>query len=237
MKIMKFTSIGFLIGFLLAQCSYSASATNHDDWDTKTYDISNFTKLHIEGSYKVFLRQGDAPELKIESTNPDVFHELDIDDDGESLRLTISEDWFQFKPITLYITFVDLEEIYVEGGVKLNTNGYVDLKDVFIHIEGGAKIEMDIKADYLSVEGEGGILFDLEGVTKQFKAKISGAGHINARDLKANDVDIKIEGVGTASVYAVDNLDAKIEGLGKVKYLGHPHVHKNIEGLGVVTHD
>ena len=237
MKILKFTSIGFLIGFLLSQCTFSASGGNHDEWDTKTYDISNFTNLHLEGGYKVILTQGDAPALKVKSSNSDVFHELDVDDDGDFLKLTISEDWFQFKPITLYITFVDLTEIYIEGGVKLETRGYLDLNDIFIRIEGGAKIEMDIKADRLRVEGEGGVLYNLEGVVKEFKAKISGAGHIDANELKANDVEIKIEGVGTASVYAVDNLYAKIEGVGKVKYRGHPQVIKNIEGLGVVTHD
>ncbi len=235
MKLLKFASIGFLIGFFIVQLSYVANA--HNEWDTKTYEVEDFTKIHLEGGYKVILTQGNAPSLKIESSNSHVFDEIDVNSYGELLKLTISKEWFSFRPVTLYITFKDLDKIHIEGGVKLETKGYVDLDDITVHVEGGAKIEMDLKANNVSTISEGGVLFDLEGYTKSLDVKVSGAGHVDAVELKADEVKVKIEGIGTASVHAVETLYAKIEGVGKVRYKGDPDVHKNIEGLGAVTRD
>ena len=67
--------------------------------------------------------------------------------------------------------------------------------------------------------------------------KISGAGHVDADDLKAQNVDFKVEGFGTGTVYAVNKLNASIEGVGKVRYKGNPKVTQYIDGLGSVKRD
>jgi len=68
-------------------------------------------------------------------------------------------------------------------------------------------------------------------------ASISGAGHLDAIDLKTKKSNVKIEGVGAGSVYATDFLNATISGVGKILYKGNPQVSKNIEGIGFVSKD
>jgi hypothetical protein len=60
---------------------------------------------------------------------------------------------------------------------------------------------------------------------------------LDAIDLKTRKVDIKIEGVGAASVIATGNLSASISGIGKIRYKGEPEVFKKIEGIGLVSRD
>jgi len=74
----------------------------------------------------------------------------------------------------------------------------------------------------------------LKGVADAFDVKISGAGHVSAGDLKANDVIFRVQGFGTGNVFAVNSLDAKIEGVGMLRYKGKPHVTQYIDGLGSV---
>ena len=74
----------------------------------------------------------------------------------------------------------------------------------------------------------------LSGVAKRMDAKLTGAGSLDAAELKTKDVKIFIEGVGTGSVYAEKTLDARIEGVGKVVYKGKPRVTQYIDGLGSV---
>ena len=81
------------------------------------------------------------------------------------------------------------------------------------------------------------MLFDFQGEAKSLDAHVSGAGHIDASELKVKEASFKIEGVGTGSVYATDELWATISGVGKLKYYGNPKVHKNIEGIGTVSKD
>jgi hypothetical protein len=106
-----------------------------------------------------------------------------------------------------------------------------------MYVAGGAKIELNMKAKDVQIVGEGGVLFELDGVARSLDVEISGAGHVDAGELKTKDVKFKIEGVGTGSVYATETLFAKIEGVGRVRYHGDPKVTKSIDGLGSVSRD
>lgn len=212
-------------------------AQNDQDWDTKTYDIGAFHDIYLEGGYKVFLTQGDECSLKVKASDEDVFDYLKIKNESGELRIKVDRKHFEYDRISLYITFADLEKIEIEGGMNLKTKGYLNLNDFFMYVKGGAKIELDLKAENIKITGEGGVLIELSGVAESLDVKLSGAGHVDADELKARDVKFGIEGVGTGSVYATETLYAKIEGVGKVKYRGNPKVTKNIDGLGTVKKD
>jgi hypothetical protein len=225
----------FLIPILLSVLTLSTTAQNDDDWTQKSYDVGNFNELFIEGGYRIHLAQGNENKLVVKASDSDVFDYLQVKEWGSELRIDIEPDKFELDRIALYITFRDLSKLHIEGGVKLYTKGYLDLKDFNLHVSGGAKISMDIKADDVQIVGEGGVLFNLEGIASSLDVKLSGAGHVDADQLKVKHAKVKIEGVGTGSVHATETLHARIEGVGKVSYTGNPRVTKSIEGLGSVS--
>ena len=227
---MKIVSTLFISLFLFS----IAAVAQDDDWVSKNYDIDNFSSLHLYGGYKVFLTQGKKPGLVVKAKDEDVLDNLKVENWGDELSLVIKDELFAYKRIRVYVTFNDLNEIAVEGGLNLESDGYLDLDDLDLQIQGGAKIDLQMKADDVKLTGEGGVLINLDGVANSLMVKLSGAGHLDADDLKTEDVDIEIEGVGTGSVYATEKLYAKIEGVGKVSYKGDPKVIKDIEGLGSV---
>lgn len=212
-------------------------AQGDSDWISKKFDVDDFTKIQLEGGYKVFLAQGDENTITVKTNDDDVFDDLIVSSERNRLLIKMDREYFKYERINLYITFKDLEQLNIEGGVNLKTKGYLDLNDFSLHVEGGAKIELDVKADKLEVVGEGGFLFELDGIAKTLDIKISGAGHIDADELKARDVTFKVEGFGTGSVYATNTLYVKIDGVGKVRYKGDPDVTKSIDGLGSVKRD
>ena len=232
MKTLSLFATVILSFFLL-----TAAAQNDEGWEEKTYDLGNFTELYLEGGYRVYLAQGKTNSLTVKASDSEVFDYLDVNNNSDLLRLKIDRDHFNFDRVNLYITFKELEKIKIEGGVRLNTKGYLDLNDFFIHVEGGAKVELDLKAENVRVIGEGGVIFELDGIANSLDVKVSGAGHVNAGELRAKDVTFRVEGVGTGSVYADETLNARIEGVGKIKYRGNPRVTKHIEGLGSVVKD
>ncbi|WP_319227257.1 head GIN domain-containing protein [Draconibacterium orientale] len=213
------------------------TAQNDDHWDSRRYDIDNFSAIYLEGSYKVFLSQGNQSTLTVKTPDNDVLDELDIENRGDELRVVVDRNFINYERIHLYVTFKKLNEIKVQGGLNLNTDGYLDLNDLYVHVEGGAKIDLEVKADDIELVGEGGVLVQLSGVAESLDVKLSGAGHVDAEDLRVNDARFEIEGVGTGSVHAVETLHAKIEGVGKVRYKGNPKVTRDIEGLGSVKRD
>ena len=89
-------------------------------------------------------------------------------------------------------------------------------------------IEMNMKANKVKVIGEGGVKFEFNGIADELDATISGAGYLDAIDLKTKRTDCKIEGACAASVYATETLNATISGVGKIRYKGDPQVFKKI---------
>jgi len=227
-QVLLFTIFSLLFSFAL-------SAQADEDWNTKTYEVDDFSELYIEGGYRIHLIQGDETKVLVKATDNDVFDYLQVKQWGDELRIDVEPDNLEFDRIALYITFKSLNKLHIEGGVKLYTDGYLDLKDLNMYVGGGAKIEMDMKADAVKIVSEGGVMFALDGIAKSLDVKLSGAGHVNAEDFKVKDAEFEIEGVGTGSVYATETLYAKIEGVGKVSYKGNPKVTKDVDGLGSVT--
>lgn len=215
---------------------FSIASTEWDDDEVRTYDVGDFHRIVLEGGYKVILEQSDHSGLRIKA-DEEAFEYIDVDGNNGTLRIELRKKHFNFERMILYIQFTNLSELKVEGGVKLETKGYCDLNDFYLHVEGGAKIEMELKVDHLEVVGEGGVSFAFRGVARSMDARISGAGHLDADNLKTQNIAIEIEGVGGGSVYATDYLRAKIEGVGKIRYKGNPQIDKSIEGIGFVSPD
>lgn len=239
MYLLRLTSLIFALGLLVSKLfamPVMPVQQSWDDTDTRTYNIQSFTKIYLEGTFKVILEQGMQPGLRIK-TDEDNFKYIDVQSDTETLSLKIVKKHFDFDKLILYVTFRDLEKLVIEGGVSLETKGYVGLKDFYLHVEGGASIEMNMKAGKVKVIGEGGVKFKFDGVADELDASVSGAGYLDAIDLKTKNCDIKIEGVGAGSVYATESLNATISGVGKIRYKGDPHINKKIEGVGIVSPD
>ena len=237
MYLLRITSLIFALGLMVAKLFANPVSPNQQTWDdhnTRTYTIQPFTKIYLEGTFKVILEQGTLPGLRIK-TDEDNFKYINVDSDIQLSSLKITKKHFDFDELILYISFKNLEELYIEGGICLETKGYIDLKDFYLHVEGGANIEMNMKAENVKVIGQGGVKIEFDGVANELDATLSGAGYLDAFDLKTKRSDFKIEGVGAGSVYATDELNATISGVGKIRYNGDPKVFKKIEGIGLVS--
>mgnify|MGYP000395096843 CR=1 FL=1 len=224
----------FILLLFIAPSCFSSSSPEWDDDEIKTYNISNFKRIVLEGGYQVILEQSDRPGLRIKA-DEEFFEHLKVSSDGHTLSVELRDRHLNFGGVVLYVEFVELEELEIEGGAKLETKGFLDLNDFYLRVEGGAKIQMEMKVDQLKAVGEGGVSFDFRGVAKTMDARISGAGHLDADELKTQSVTVEIEGVGGGSVYATELLKAKIEGVGKIRYKGDPQMEKIIEGIGLVS--
>jgi len=239
MYLLRLTSLIFALGLMISKLfagPLMPPETMQGSDITRTYQIQPFTKISLEGAFKVVLEQGNEYGLKIR-TDEDNFKHIEVNSDASSLKLKISKKRLDFDELILYITFKDLEELKMEGGVSLDTKGYLEFNEFYLHVLGGANIEMNMKANKFRVTSEGGVKLEFDGIVNEFKALISGAGYMDALNLKSKHCDIRIEGVGTGSVYATETLNANISGVGKIRYKGEPRVNKKIEGVGTVTQD
>lgn len=215
----------------LAACNVSGQ----EEGNTRNFPVKEFNRIYVEGGYRVYLYQTADPFLRIKAPTESHIDALDVSFNENNLRLSVARRQINLSRMELHIGFKNLEELHISGGVKLSTDGYVSLDRLTVVVEGAVNADMKLKAGTLEVVSNGGSVFDLSGVADKLTVKVAGAGHINARELTAKQVEFRVEGLGFGSVHATDELDVRIEGMGKVTYVGDPNVKRVVEGLGSVT--
>jgi hypothetical protein len=237
MKTIKISSIIILIGALLASllssCTYSSNSSR-EDLTKAVHEVEAFDKIVLQGGYQVTLKQSETPLLTIYA-NDEMHNKIDSYIDNNTLYVktrgtTINSD----NQVIIDISIDKLEKLRAEGGIVLDTEGYISTENIDIILQGGAHIKMKLKANKISAKGEGGVNMQFEGVCNEFTATTEGAGNIDADNLEAKTVTCRVAGVGNASVYATEELHATVEGVGRINYRGNPVVHKNVSGIGAV---
>ncbi|HOF54424.1 MAG TPA: head GIN domain-containing protein [Prolixibacteraceae bacterium] len=204
------------------------------DENSRDFSVGNFDKVFIEGNFKVHLYQSEDPYLRVKAPSDDLYDAMEVDSRGSTLEISVRKPNFNLQRVELHIGYSRLHSLHVKGGMKLVTDGFIEVDHFMVLLEGGANVNMKMKAQSVDVVTNGGAVFDLSGITGALSVKVAGAAHVNAREMTAKEVTFRVEGVGFGSVHATDLLDVKIEGVGKVTYKGTPTVRKIIEGLGKV---
>jgi len=236
-KILKVFNLFFLVLIVFSVAFPLKSTGQNHDYFTRTYEIGDFSELFLEGAFGVELIQGNKGTLEVRAADEKAFDYLNVTNRSDLLHLHVDRKPFDFSKVTLLVTFQDLERLRILGGIKLATRGFLDLDDLEMLLEGGAKVSLKLKAEHVGIDNRGGVLCEISGVAGSLNVRLAGAGHVNAGELKTDDVTFRIEGVGTGVVYAEKTLDATIKGAGKIRYRGNPDVTENIEGLGSIDRE
>lgn len=218
--------------FTLNSCTSSINRSS-ESYTKIEYPVENFNKINLIGGYNVKIKQGEDSKIAM-NTSDDNHHKIKIHVDNEVLKVSNKVKNIGTDEVNLTITVKNLEDINIEGGVFLTTNGFISVDNLNIRVKGGAHIDMQINANKIRARAEGGVNMEFEGVTDEFYASTEGAGNIDADNLKSRIVTCKVTGVGNASVYATEHLDATVEGLGKIGYRGDPSINKQTHGIGLV---
>jgi hypothetical protein len=79
---------------------------------------------------------------------------------------------------------------------------------------------LEVRKIDVSCSGVGSIV--VSGQTDEAKYTCSGVGSINAKDLKAQEVEASISGVGGVECHASEVIKGNISGVGGLKFAGHP---------------
>ncbi len=198
---------------------------------TNKRDVSEFQKVHLKGSGDVFLTIGEEQSLIIK-TDDNILPLIETDVSGK--KLTISHGKHHLRP-TAFEVFITVK--YLEG-VTISGSGDVHGKDRFVadafyaEISGSGDMDLEVETGMLTSKISGSGTIQLSGKAEDYTAAISGSGEINAFDVQAKTVSVKISGSGNCRVYATESLDVKISGSGDVHYKGRPQINTKISGSG-----
>ncbi len=92
-----------VFSLVLTSACASPEPPHQEDWESKTYELGNFTSIYLEGGYKVFLIQGNENSVKVTASDDDVFDYIQVKNHGDELNIDLEPDHFDFDRIILYI--------------------------------------------------------------------------------------------------------------------------------------
>jgi len=120
------------------------------------------------------------------------------------------------KEVKIYITAKNIDSITSSGAAKINID--------------------NINNQKFSMTLSGADHVDISGKTDDFTVQSSGAIHLEAKEFKAHNIDIKMSGAAHAEIFATGTINAKISGVGNIEYYGNPKIVKpEISGLGKIS--
>ena len=181
---------------------------------TKTFSLSDFDALEVEGFVKVHYTQGSKYSVKLV---------------GDS------------KAIDVYKLKVEENTLHVEMKYNYSTRGNIGELSLYVTMPRLRNVEMsgatkffakDISTSKLGIEASGAAIMTIDRVTcEQLGIEMSGAAKVNV-SAKAQDTDLDVSGAAIGSV-SIDggSLDADCSGAAKMN-LTFKGTTANIEGSG-----
>ena len=237
-SIMKIVVLAVLIGILAVaavSCKWTIGVVRGSgDIVSEEREVSGFDEIQFTGIGNLIIEQGDEEALVVEADD-NIIGLIETEVRGDELHIGFKRgvNVVPTNKVKFYLTVKELDRIDLSGVGDIDCDEF-ETDDIKFHISGSGDIDFEIIAESIetSVSGLGDI--NLAGEVDFHKVQISGSGKYDAEELVSKDCEIKISGLGSATVNASDDLDIEINGAGNVYYKGDPHISQHISGLGRV---
>jgi hypothetical protein len=204
---------------------------------TEEKKVEPFTKLIVGGSYKVTLEQADRSTVIIK-TDENLIGHIRVENMGEELFIGNIKNLKGSQGISINVFYRTLDQLISTGSSSIRNKGSIDGDRFEVDMSGSGSFEgmLDVEIFVLNLSGAG--LVQTTGYAGKQTINISGAGGYQGFDLRSEDCNVTLSGVGGAKVNASNKLTATITGLGGIVYKGDPEViERRITGMGKISRE
>jgi hypothetical protein len=210
-----------------------------DDVRSETREVGGFDRVALAGFGQLVITQGDQASLEIEATQ-DMLGRIETKVEDGQLTIGFRRTWMDWiddvltvglsgKPVRYNLTVKRLSNLLIMGAARVQIT---DLKteQLAVDLRGTGEIRIaSLDAEHLEVRLPGAGAVRATGRATEQTITINGAATYDAGELKSQRVKATLHGVGSATVWAVEELDAAIRGVGEVSYYGSPTVRKLVD--------
>lgn len=175
--------------------------------------VSEFNLLDTAGVYNLRIKAGSTKQQVKITGESNLLPLIRTSSHGNKLVINLEKSICTEMVISVDVEVADLNALVVSGSENVKVQNIYSDKFI-MDLSGTADVE-------------------LSGTAVVLDATMSGAGNLEARDLKTKETILNISGTGTANVHATEKLKVEIYGVADVNYFGHPKViDQAILGVG-----
>lgn len=224
--------------FLLAAAAI-AGLTASADAATRNFGITSFTKIRVEGPYRVTLSTGVAPFAKASGASA-ALDRVDIESRGDTLVVRTASSWGGYPgadpgPVEISLGTHELTDAWLAGAGSLAMEGVRGLSFA-LSVQGSGRAEIAAAdADQLNVSVVGSGSAKLSGHAKKLTALVRGIAALDAKDLAASDAAIGAEGAATIDATVAGDATIDATGPATIRLTGRPSCTLKVAGSTSVT--
>jgi Putative auto-transporter adhesin, head GIN domain len=184
----------------------------------KDVPISNFKQLDISSALNVEYVKGAT--YKVEISAPSRYLDnIKVSQKGQVLVLKLdckSCNTRTGESFNVVVTAPEIEAVSVSGACSFTSNNTLKNGKFKLNVSGASNAKLDLLVTDLHLEVNGASSAKLSGTAKKVEAEVSGASSLKAKELQAENMTIKCEGVSNANVNVSESLKATSSGMSKV---------------------
>ena len=204
-------------------------------------EVSGFSALMFRGMGRIDLLQGDHEELVI-LAQPEILSRIKTEVREGTLHIDYDEDWKDWTgirtlsgdKIVFRLMMKEILSLSISGVGSLDTPR-IETGNLSLSITGPGFLTVgELKTTSLAASLSGVGAIDVAGTTDELAVTLSGAGAFKGSRLAAGKANVRLSGVGTATVWAKDTLETSLSGAGVIEYYGSPQLVQSNTGLGVL---
>lgn len=228
---MRICLFGLLAGLVVAAPANAA---------TRNFGITSFSKIRIEGPYKVSLATSTAPFARA-SGSPAALDRLAIDVSGDTLVVKSSQSWGggypgeDPGPVEVTLGTHDLTSATLLGAGSLSIDRVKGLA-FLLSIQGSGASEIgDVAVDQFSVTLVGTALARLKGHVGKLTALVRGVSSLDADGLSTPNAQISVDGTATVGADVTDTARVDAWGPATIRLAGRPSCTLKVQGSTSVS--
>ncbi len=209
-----------LVSILFISCNV---VTGNGVIKEESRQVPDFNEVETSGSIDVEIQPGTELGVKVisdENIIPYIVTEVKsgVLEIHFKKGTSISNDHSR-----VVVSAPSLNKMTTSGSGDITSNGTITNNQIiYLKSSGSGDFKLALDAPAVNITGSGSTNFEISGFTKDVTATLSGSGELKCRDLKAENVKLKITGSADAKVFASSTLRVTITGSGDVQYWGNP---------------
>jgi len=214
----------------------SEKITGNGQVVTQAREVKTFRAIDLEGVFNVTLMEGKTENVKVE-TDENIQPYILVSVEQDTLKVRMKDDIKidKMKKINIQITFVTISSLRNAGVGELKCASQLHFKTLNVACLGVGATNLNLAADQLTIKSEVVGSLVLSGTAKTAAIEHNGLGLLQAFELKAEKMNLKVNGVGAAEVFASNELNISASGIGNVKYKGGASKKDiKVDGVGKV---
>ena len=207
---------------------------------SRNFGVSGFTKIRVDGPFKVSVATGVAPFAKASGSGT-ALDRVAVDVRGDTLVVhTSSSSWGGYPgadtgPVEVTIGTHELSNAWVNGAGSLAIDKVKGLSFA-LSVQGAGSAEIgDVRVDQMNVGLVGTANAKLAGKAKKLTALVRGISSLDALALMATDAKVGAEGAATVNANVSNAVSVDGNGTATIRFAGRPSCILKVKGSTSVS--